>query len=465
MIQNQASFDYNDLLVIFGEENLINIPTSISTNDVVIDSRLVKKGSIFVALKGEKLDAHEKVVDAINSGASICIISQDWYDKNKSNIQNNCLIKVSDTLAALGKLATYHRNRFSYPIIAVAGSNGKTSTKEMIACVLSEKYKVLKTYENFNNLLGVPLMLLSMNEKYDVVVLELGTNQPGEMFELGKICRPDNVLITNIGKEHLEFLIDIDGVEMEETSILGEVRAGGFAFINYDDERLKRYGHILDKFLTYGTDKEAGVVAEIKLDDNLQATLNLKYEERELTVNLKTFGIGSAKNAIAAAALAFKFELSDEEIKRGLEKFQPLLSKSYGRMAVENYGNFTIINDCYNANPSSMELALENLKLMKSDRTKVAVLGDMRELGETALEEHHLIIEMASKIADIVCLYGDEMDNAFEMFEFDSNVTVFQNKDDIANFLDNIVGDGLIVLVKGSRGMRMEEVIENLRPV
>jgi UDP-N-acetylmuramoyl-tripeptide--D-alanyl-D-alanine ligase len=220
----------------------------------------------------------------------------------------------------------------------------------------------------------------------------------------------------------------------------------------------------LDKFLTYGTDKDAGVVAEIELDDNLQPTITLKYEERELIVNLKTFGIGSAKNAIAAAAVAFKFDLNDEEIKNGLEKFEPLLSKSYGRMAVENYGNLTIINDCYNANPSSMELALENLKLMKSDRTKVAVLGDMRELGETSLDEHHYIIEMASKIADIVCIVGEEMDNAFEMFEFESNVTVFENKEDIANFLDNIIDDGLIVLVKGSRGMKMEEVIERLRP-
>jgi UDP-N-acetylmuramoyl-tripeptide--D-alanyl-D-alanine ligase len=464
MIQNQASFDYNDLVVIFGEENLVNVSNSISTIDVVIDSRLVKQGSIFVALKGEKLDAHEKINDAFISDAALCIVSQEWYDNNKNNFQNNSFIKVNDTLIALGKLATYHRNRFSYPIIAVGGSNGKTSTKEMIACVLNEKFRVLKTYENFNNLLGVPLMLLSMNENYDVVVLELGTNQPGEMFELGKICKPDNVIITNIGKEHLEFLIDIDGVELEETSILGEVRSGGFAFINYDDERLKRYGHILDKFLTFGTDKDAGVVAEIELDDNLQPTIKLKYEDRELSVNLKTFGIGSAKNAIAAAAVAFKFELSNEEIKRGLEKFEPLLSKSYGRMAVENYGNLTIINDCYNANPSSMELALENLKLMKSDRTKVAVLGDMRELGETALEEHHHIIEMASKIADIVCIVGEEMDNAFEMFEFESNVTVFENKEDIANFLDNIIDDGLILLVKGSRGMKMEEVIERLRP-
>jgi len=465
MIQNQASFDYNDLFVIFGENNLVNISNSISTSDVVIDSRKVKEGSIFVALKGEKLDAHDKIEDAFNSAAAICLVSEEWYFKSKDKFQNSSFIIAKDNLAALGKLANYHRNRFSYPLIAVGGSNGKTSTKEMIACVLSEKFNVLKTYENYNNLLGVPLMLLSMNDSYNIVVLELGTNQPGEMFELGKICKPDHALITNIGKEHLEFLIDIDGVELEETSILGEVRAGGFAFINYDDERLKRYGHILDKFLTYGTNKDAGLVAEIELDDNLKPSIKFKYDERELIVNLKTFGIGSAKNAIAAAAVAFKFDLNDEEIKNGLEKFEPLLSKSYGRMAIENYGNVTIINDCYNANPSSMELALENLKLLKSDKTKIAVLGDMRELGETSIEEHYNIIKIASQSADIVCLVGDDMNNAFEMYEIESNVTVFESKSDIVNFLDNIIDDSLVVLVKGSRGMKMEEVVENLRPI
>ena len=151
MIQNQASFDYNDLFVIFGENNLVNISNSISTSDVVIDSRKVKEGSIFVALKGEKLDAHDKIEDAFNSAAAICLVSEEWYFKSKDKFQNSSFIIAKDNLAALGKLANYHRNRFSYPLIAVGGSNGKTSTKEMIACVLSEKFNVLKTHENLVN--------------------------------------------------------------------------------------------------------------------------------------------------------------------------------------------------------------------------------------------------------------------------------------------------------------------------
>ncbi|HRP02995.1 MAG TPA: UDP-N-acetylmuramoyl-tripeptide--D-alanyl-D-alanine ligase [Candidatus Kapabacteria bacterium] len=464
MIQNQASFSYSDLFVIFGEDKLINVPHNIHTNDVVIDSRQVKEGSIFIALIGENIDAHSKVNEAFLNGASLCIVHKYWYDKNKPEFEDKPFILCNDTIEALGQLANYHRNRFEYPIIAVCGSNGKTTTKEMIASVLGEKLKVLKTFENYNNLLGVPLMLLSMNETYDIAVLELGTNQPGEIYQLGKICQPDNALITNIGKEHLEFLQDIDGVEYEETAIFGEVRDGGFAFVNYDDERLKNYGHILDKFMTYGTSKDAEVSAEIELDDNLKPTLKIKYSDFITTIKLNTFGIGTAKNAIAAVAVGFEFGLSPEQITKGLENFNQDLLHSYGRMAIENYNSLTIINDCYNANPASMELALENLKLLNTSKTKIAILGDMRELGDTSIEEHHSIINCAANSADIVCLIGNDMNNAFEMYEYSNNVTVFENKEDIVSFVQHVLNDGLVILVKGSRGMKMEEVIELLRP-
>lgn len=463
MIQNFASFNYSELYVIFGGKNLINILESISTTDVVIDSRKAQTGSIFVALVGEHIDGHSKVSNAFENGAAICIVNQQWYDSNYQNYPNQSFIVVKDTLKSLGDLANFHRNRFSLSIIAVTGANGKTSTKEMIASVLSEKYKVLKTFENYNNMIGLPLMLLSLDNSYEVAVLELGTNHPGEIYELGKISKPDHALVTNIGKEHLEFLIDLDGVELEETSIFGEVRAGGVAYVNYDDVRLKKYGHILDKFITYGTDKEANLVAEIELDEYLKPKISIKYENHNVVLELNTFGLASARNAIAAAAVAFNFDLNIEQIKYGLEKFQPLLSHNYGRMALEQFNNLIIINDCYNANPSSMEIALENIQNIKDTRQKIAILGDMKELGDSSLEEHKNIIEFASKSSDIVCIIGEEMNNAFEMFEFDSNIMLFDTKEDIVNFVNTIADNGLIILVKGSRSMKMEDIIEQLR--
>ena len=246
MIENLAEFSAFELAVIFDERNLINFDLNNSYKGISIDTRKISENNIFVALKGEKLDSHDKIKEAFDKGAGACIVEKDWYNLNNNEFENYSFIVTKDNVEALGKLANFHRNRFDYPIVAVAGSNGKTTTKEMIAHVLSTKFNVLKTHENFNNLLGVPLMLLTMNENFNIAVLELGTNQPGEIFTLSKMVQPSHVIITNIGKEHLEFLIDLDGVELEETSIFADIRNDGFAFINHDDERLSKYSQIIE---------------------------------------------------------------------------------------------------------------------------------------------------------------------------------------------------------------------------
>ncbi len=463
MIENTAEFDYLDLLKIFKAGQLINLFPEIRINNVTIDSRKVVKNSLFVALKGEKTDGHDKVMESFEKGTSVCIVDKDWYLTHKNKIDSLPMIVTDNNLEALGLMANYHRSRFNYPVIAIGGSNGKTSTKEMTATVLSQKFKVLKTFENFNNLLGVPLMLLSMSKQYEVAVLELGTNQPGEMFTLGKIVQPTHVLITNIGKEHLEFLTDLDGVEMEETSIFGEVRSDGIAFVNYDDERLKKYGHILNKFITYGTNKDASVVGEIKLDNELRPELKINSGVESIEAKLQTYGTVSAKNAIATVAIASQLGLSAVEIKQGLEAFQPLLFHGYGRMAVEFVNDITIINDCYNSNPSSAMAALENLSALNVNRKKIAILADMRELGESSLDEHKNIIEYASEVADLVMILGEEMNIAFEMFVFKENVICFESKSDIQEFISNMEEPNCIFLVKGSRGMKMEEVVSFIK--
>lgn len=459
MIENNATFDFYDLSVIFNPKNFNNITNDIIIKNVTIDSRKVTEGSLFIALKGEHIDGHSKIEEAFQNGAVLCFAEKNWIEHNSSILDKYPIVITDDNIDALGLLAQYHRNRFDFPIIAVCGSNGKTTTKEMIAKVLSQKYNVLKTYENYNNQIGVPLMLLSINKSYNMAVLELGTNQPGEIYKLGKITKPTHALVTNIGKEHLEFLIDLDGVEMEETAIFGEVRSGGFAFINYDDERLKLYGHVLDKFMTYGEHKDAQLNAEIKLNNNLNPKIIFNYEKNTFEINLKTIGIASAKNAISAVAVGLHFGLSFEQITNALEDFTPLLNHGYGRMALENFGKYNIINDCYNANPSSIEIALKTLQLLPEYNKKISVLGDMRELGDSSIEEHRNVIDLASSISDIVLLIGEEMSKAFEMYEFDNNVILFDSKENLVNFLFDIIEENSYILIKGSRGMKMEEII------
>jgi UDP-N-acetylmuramoyl-tripeptide--D-alanyl-D-alanine ligase/murE/murF fusion protein len=461
MIENCAEFDVFELAVIFGEKNLINFDYNSIFNGISIDTRKIENYNIFVALKGEKLNGHDKIKEAFKKGAGACIVEKDWFDlnKNKKNFYGCSFIITNDNVEALGKLANYHRNRFDYPIIAVAGSNGKTTTKEMTAHVLSVKFDVLKTHENFNNLLGVPLMLLSMNDNYDLAVLELGTNQPGEIYALSKMVQPTHVIITNIGKEHLEFLIDLDGVELEETSIFSFIRNDGFAFINNDDERLKKYSKIIENYMTFGTSDDVSLQAVISLNELLKPTIQFKYEDKTFEVKMNTAGYTSALNAIAAAAVGIHFDLNDSEITSALESFQPLLFHGYGRMAIEKVRDFTLINDCYNANPSSMSAALENLANAKTSGKKIAVLGDMRELGETSLEEHISILKQALEVSDFVFITGNEFYNAYNTLNSQENIIFFNSKIELAAHLKQIISENDIILVKGSRGMKMEEVI------
>jgi UDP-N-acetylmuramoyl-tripeptide--D-alanyl-D-alanine ligase len=462
MIENYAEFSVFELAAIFGERNLINFEDNSLFKGISIDTRKIASNNIFVALKGEKLNGHDKIKEAFDKGASACIVEKGWFETNKYYFGNFNIIITNDNLEALGKLANYHRNRFDYPIVAVAGSNGKTTTKEMIAHVLSSKFNVLKTHENFNNLLGVPLMLLSMNDTYNMAVLELGTNQPGEIFTLSKMVQPSHAIITNIGKEHLEFLIDLDGVEIEETSIFADMRTEGFTFINYDDERLKQYTKIIERFMTYGICEGVSLKAEILLDESLKPNIKFQYDDRSFEVKMNTAGYTSALNAIAATAMAIHFELNNEEIISALESFQSLLFHGYGRMAIEKIRDFTLINDCYNANPSSMIAALENLSNAKTTGKKIAVLGDMRELGDSASEEHIAILKQASGVSDLVFIHGNEFYNSFCTLNTLENITFFLSKVELASHLKKITNENDIVLVKGSRGMKMEEIISLL---
>ncbi|MCX8054468.1 MAG: UDP-N-acetylmuramoyl-tripeptide--D-alanyl-D-alanine ligase [Ignavibacteria bacterium] len=461
MLKNKAKFTSAEIIAIFGEDNVLNVRQN-EFIGVSIDTRSTEAGEIFVPLIGEKIDAHELLPDAFSKGASLAIVSKSWFNNNAEKVEGKPLVLVEHTLRALGELALFHRNRFNIPIIAVAGSNGKTTTKDMIAAVLSRKFKVLKTFQNFNNRIGVPLMIFNLDEAIECAVIEIGTNEPGEIFILSEILAPTEGIITNIGQEHLEKLIDLDGVEMEETSLFGYLqRFGGTCFINCDDERLSKYQRILDKKFTYSTnDEEVNLKVEIEINSNINPILKYSVGENRNKIQLNTYGIASGYNAVAAIAIGKYFEIDDAEIKLALESFEQEKYSGYARMMLQEIEGYTILNDCYNANPSSMKMSIETLQRYQGKPKRAAILGDMRELGEKSFELHLEVLRYASNVCDRVFATGDFMQKASEKLQAD-NVEHYSDLTEIANEIKELKND-YVFLLKGSRGMKMERIIEML---
>ncbi|MGA2298222.1 MAG: UDP-N-acetylmuramoyl-tripeptide--D-alanyl-D-alanine ligase [FCB group bacterium] len=464
MLPNKAEFTKLDLLALFGNKSLINIPDGWHCIGVSTDTREIINDNAFVALRGENSDGHARVAEAFSKGASAVFVEKTWYEENKSRFSSSPFVVVDNTLHALGKLGNEHRRRFNLPIIAIGGSNGKTTTKNLTAHVLSQKYKVLKTEANYNNQLGVPLMLLQLNSDYDIAVLEMGTNEPGEISILTNYVEPTHGLITNIGKEHLEKLIDLDGVELEETYLFGFLlKRNGTAFINMDDVRLEKYIKLLDEKVLFGTTENANIRGVIELDNKLHPKIDIDYNDRHIEANMKTFGYTCGLNAIAAASVGFHFDFNNEEIKIGLESFVQDTGHGYARMLVENIKGLEIINDCYNANPDSMTAALNTLKNIKTSSPKIAILGDMRELGEASFNEHCNILEIANESAENIYITGSEMKKAFEAISDKVKIKYFPDKDELLDFILKHLHKEDIVLVKGSRGMEMEKIIIGLK--
>lgn len=459
MIENKAQFSRYELELVFKKENLINIDDNINVIGISIDTRKIVAGNLFIPLKGANIDGNTLITAAIENGSIVSLVDREYFNTNQVELEDLPLIIVDDTLKAIGLLANLHRKRFKIPVIAIGGSNGKTTTKEMLSHILSADNKVLKTYKNYNNQLGVPLMLLSLDESYDVAVLEIATNEPGEISYLSEILEPTHGLITNIGKEHLEMLIDIVGVEMEETFLFGQLRKfNKMAFLNYDDPILQKYANLLDTKYVFGQDDGMHFTYKIELDEELHPTINAKtYDGKELSVKL-TGVVGKIQAYNAAASIAIALELGEELeiVKKSISEYKPELGHEYGRMLVEKIGNLTILNDCYNANPNSVSVALDTLALY--DGYKIAILGDMLELGENKVEEHIEILNKASEIAEEVYLYGE----IFRGIEHQSNCTHFTEKDGITKKILESNKQSFI-LVKGSRGMRLEEVINSLK--
>ncbi len=438
------------------EERLFASLKGRSFSGVCSDSRSVAPGNLFVALRGERYDGHEFVDGAYEHGALAAIVDQSGAAAIRSTIP---LLIVDDTTVTLGALAQAYRLKFTIPVLGIAGSNGKTTTKEMITAVLETKYKVVSTPGNLNNHIGVPQTLFKIERRHHVAVIEMGTNHPGELALLCSIALPTMGLITNIGREHLEFFGSVDGVEEEESTLFRHLpQAKATAFVNHDDARVLRRVPRGVRTVTYGMKRGANIRGRI-VDHAASNCAVLEISggtiRKPLRIALGVPGDHHAQNALAAAAVGVTFHVPATKIKSALEAFQP----AGKRMEVVKLGGVTILNDTYNANPDSMLAALRTLAASRSSGKCIAVLGDMRELGERSGEEHTAIGLEARRLGiEYLLTIGEQARKIHNAFGPEGSFH-YEQKSALAEYLVELVSEGDIVLVKASRGVRLEDVV------
>lgn len=437
-------------------------------NGVSIDSRAIKKNEIFFAIKGERTDGHNYLEDVFKKGIQLAVVNGKWFRKNKNKFPDKVLFVVNDTISALGEFSNVHKNNFNIPVFCIGGSNGKTTTKDLTAAVLSQKYSVLKTEGNFNNHIGLPLTLLRLNENHNFCLLEVGSNHYNEIRYLCKLAEPDFGIITNIGKEHLEFFKNLTGVAKAEFELYDYLcskmsKKKGICFFNIDDTFIKKYsGEIKsEKKFTYSYRFNADVKGRFTgYNKNFEPEIEIRFRNKKFKTYVSTFGKHSVYNGLAAAAAGLYFNVSQGKIKKALQNFKPSSSK---RMEILKVKGMTIINDTYNSNPESVKMGLETMLEYKADGEKYAVLSDMLELGTASRREHSEIGLMAKKSGvKNLFTFGKESYNIFKSAKKINNNFYFESKDDMITMLRKKLKPGDVVYVKGSRGMKMEEVVKGI---
>ncbi len=427
--------------------------TAIST-----DTRTLEPGALFVALVGEKHDGHDFLPQAASAGAAGAVVQKGRA--LPSLPPDFALFEVDDTLRALGGLARFHRLRFEIPLGAIAGSNGKTTTKEMVSAILATRGPALKTEGNLNNEVGVPLTLFRLARQHVAAVVEMGMNRPGEISRLADIAQPDAGLVTVVQPEHLEGLGSIEGVAAAEGELFFGLKKGAIAVVNLDDplvtEQARRSGA---KTLTFGRSQKAEVrLSRVELRGREGLSIVVSFGGTEHSVALSFLGEHNAMNATAAFALGLALGYRPDECARGLESARP-----YARRLnlVDAPGGFTVLDDCYNANPASMQAALTTLKSLASGSRAVAVLGDMLELGAEEELAHRTLGERAAAAAELLAFFGPRSALAHQAARGTESAH-FVEIDALIAWLKERLRPGDVVLVKASRSMRLERVVEAL---
>jgi len=435
--------------------------TKIAFRGISTDSRSIGEGNLFVALTGEKFDGHDFLADVLKKGAAGIVVRKDRQGK-VPDVPGMNVFRVEDTLRALGDIANFWRGRFTAPVIAITGSSGKTTTKEMAAAIISQARPVLKTEGNFNNLIGLPLTIFRMSEEHKAAILEMGTNTPGEIARLTEIAQPDVGLITNIGEAHLEGLKSLDAIRKEKTDLFRVMNDRGIAIINADDPSIMMETRWRGSQITFGIKNNALIRAEqIRKEREQGVCFVLKIGDTAREIAMQVLGEHHIYNALAAAACAWSLGISRELICQGLMSFKPVS----GRMEIIKLANGAfLLNDTYNANPISVRGALAALKDLKGESRSVVVLGDMLELGDESERLHETVGNIIAETGvDRVILKGDFSGavkrGAVKGGMEPSRISIDVNPESVATEVCGATGNGDWVLVKGSRGMRMEETI------
>ena len=430
------------------------------------DSRLVEKGNMFIALQGENFDGHDFVRKVVEQGASSVLISNTSMPDLEKLDKAVSIIKVSDTLQALGDLAHNYRQRFSLPVIGITGSSGKTTTKEMMATIIGRAKNILKTEGNLNNLIGLPQTLFRLTAEHELAILEMGTNTRGEIKRLTRIAAPNIGLITNIGPAHLEGFGSVDVVALEKSDLFLNMPQAGIAVANLDDEAVKI---IAEKWngrrVNFSMSPNADItVSDIEKNGARGMRFNLIVNGISQKVEMKIAGIHHIYNAMAAAACAWTAGIDPETIKEGLSAFLPV----GGRMEIIKLQNGAyVIDDSYNANPASVREALMTLKDLKNNHNGYVFLGDMLELGDAACEMHRRIGTLLGTIGvNAVFLQGEYRSivaaAAMEGGMSQEGIFIMEDSKEGILFLKKYLKKGDWILVKGSRRMKMETIVAQI---
>jgi UDP-N-acetylmuramoyl-tripeptide--D-alanyl-D-alanine ligase len=442
------------------------LPPEAAFSGVSIDSRTVNEGDLFIAIRGERHEGHGFVTEALRKGAVAAVVEQQWLTRQRRRaVRGQPFIVVPDTVEALQALARYHRRRLGIPVLGVTGSNGKTTTKEMIASVLGTRYRVLRSESSFNNHIGVPLSLLRLRRAHEVAVVEMGMNHAGEIAHLCTIAVPTSGVITNVGPAHLEFMGDVDAVARAKGELAESIGRGGFLALNADDERVMALGESTEaRVVTFGMEKGAEVRGKL-LEPTDGAFWAFHYNDNP-PIQLKMAGLHNVSNALAAAAVGEVMGCSPEQVKQGLEAYRGEKCRS----ELVRAGEILVLNDAYNSNPVSATKALELLHDWKNGRPhrRIAVLGDMLELGEQAADLHGQLggQAYASGVDMLLAVGGfaaDLTDGAISAGMRGNRVYL---SDDVAGaweVLRQLLLPGDLVLLKGSRRVGLEGLVGRIR--
>lgn len=425
---------------------------------ITTDSRNIKDGVMFFALKGEKFDGNDFALEALKSGARYAVV--DRFLLEGTAYRGRKCIVVENSLAMLQSMAAYHRKQLDIPVIGITGTNGKTTTKELVAAVLSKKYDVVATRENFNNHIGVPLTLFRLDERSEIAVVEMGASAPGEIAELTRIVQPTCGIITTVGKAHLQGFGSLEGVKKAKGELYDILRQrGGIVFYNADNEHLcemvsHRQGLRTRK---YGV-REQGVKILPATPENPYLKMEFEKDSRTVTIATRMVGAYNADNVMAALAIGEYFEVPFGKAVAAIEAYSPSNNRSQLVKTKKN----TLIVDAYNANPTSMKAALDNFRSTEFPE-KVLMLGDMLELGQESSEEHRAALQLAMETAPAVYVVGEEFGRAFRTLHADPRqVKAFTDIEALKAYVQEHPIEGRTILIKGSNGNHMQKIVDVL---